>query len=143
MENEKEILDNYLTEKKLRKGKQREKILKQFLKIEKHVAAEELYDHIKKKNHEIGYATVQRSLKLFANCGIAREVKLGDRKTHYEHKYAHKHHDHLVCTNCGKAIEFLNTTIENLQDKIVKKYHFLPETHRLEIYGICDKCRRD
>ncbi|MFC1522292.1 Fur family transcriptional regulator [Elusimicrobiota bacterium] len=141
MNKETDILNQYLLKQNLRHSSQRETILRVFLSIEKHVTAEKLYDALKSKHPGIGIATVHRNLKLFSQCGLAREVRLGDKKTYYEHSCDHTHHDHLICTKCNNTIEFLDPTIEKLQEQAAKKYGFRIEKHSLEIYGICKKCK--
>ncbi len=121
---------------------QRDIILDSFLSSDRHQTIEELYLNLRAKNPKIGYATVYRTLKLFAEAGIAKEIHFGDGQTRYEHVAEGEHHDHLVCTRCGAIVEFENETIEKLQDDVAKDHGFLIETHKLELYGICAKCRK-
>lgn len=141
MTKEFEILNEFLIEKNLRPSHQREMVLREFLSIKGHITAEELYDQIKKRHPGIGSATVLRSLKLFSQCGLAREVRLGNKKTYYEHSYGREHHDHLICLKCGRMFEFLDHKIERLQENIARKFDFSNPTHTLIIHGFCSKCR--
>ncbi|MEE8359884.1 MAG: transcriptional repressor [Candidatus Omnitrophota bacterium] len=141
MPKEVEILTDFLKEKNLKLTSQRRTILEAFLKTEKHVSVDDLYDIIRKNSPDIGHATVFRTLRLFRNADIAKEVDLGDKRTRYEHKYGHNHHDHLICVQCGKFIEVLDEEIEKLQDKFCKRAGFLPQRHKMEIFGICRQCR--
>jgi len=135
------IFIEYLKKKDLKLTDQRKIILDVFLKTERHLAVEDLYNIAKKKDQSIGQATVFRTLKLLREAGIAKEVNLGDGKTRYEHKYGHQHHDHLVCLECGRFIEAVDSKIEKLQDELCKSQDFKPERHKMEIFGICKKCR--
>jgi len=137
----KDIFITYIREKGLRNTRQREVILDAFLSADKHITVEELFNMIKKKNPEIGYATVHRNLGLFGECGLADEIKIGKQKTRYEQKIGQEHHDHLVCLKCGRFIEVRDERIEKLQDKLAEANDFLPQKHKLEIYGLCKKCR--
>ncbi len=137
----KRIFREFITTKGLKTTRQRDVILDAFLSSDRHISIEELYLKLRAKHPRIGYATVYRTLKLFAESGIAREIQFGDGQTRYEHVAAGEHHDHLVCTRCGTIIEFENETIEKLQDDVAEGYGFLIETHKLELYGICAKCR--
>jgi Fur family ferric uptake transcriptional regulator len=112
-----------------------------FLASDSHLSTEELYLKVRAKNPAIGYATVYRTLKLFAEAGIAREIHFGDGQSRYEHIAEGEHHDHLVCTRCGSVQEFENETIEKLQQEIAAQFGFLVETHKMELYGICSKCK--
>lgn len=137
----KEIFRSYLSEKGLRNTRQREVILDAFLAADKHITVEELFNAIKKKNPEIGYATVHRNVSLFCECGLADEMKIGTQKARYEPKFGHEHHDHLICVKCGRIIEVNDSKIEKLQDKLAEANDFTPVKHRLEIYGICKQCK--
>jgi Fur family ferric uptake transcriptional regulator len=61
-------------------------------------------------------------------------------KTSYENIFNKKHHDHLVCINCGKIIEFYNEKIEKLQEEVCEQHNFVPTEHRLGIKGYCEDC---
>jgi len=136
-----DIFVKYIKEKGLRNTKQRELILDSFLHANKHITVEELFDTVKKSNPDIGYATVHRNLKLMCECGIADEIKIGTSKAKFEPKLGHEHHDHLICMKCGRFIEVHDTRIEKLQDKLAEANDFIPQRHKLEIYGLCKKCR--
>ena len=131
----------FIAQKGLKSTRQRDVILDSFLSSDKHISIEELYLKLRSKNPGIGYATVYRTLKLFAESGIAREIQFGDGQTRYEHANEGEHHDHLVCTRCGTIIEFENETIEKLQQDIAGSHGFIIENHKLELYGVCAKCK--
>ncbi|NIQ97041.1 MAG: transcriptional repressor [Desulfuromonadales bacterium] len=129
-----------MARKGLKSTQQREVILDYFLRSGSHLSTEELYLKIRKKHPNIGYATVYRTLKLFAESGIAEELNFGDGQTRYEAVGNEEHHDHLVCTECGKILEFENEEIEHLQEKVAKQHGFKIKNHRLELYGLCAAC---
>ena len=131
----------FIAQKGLKSTRQRDIILDSFLSSDRHISIEELYLKLRSKHPNIGYATVYRTLKLFAESGIAREIQFGDGQTRYEHANEGEHHDPLVCTRCGTIIEFENETIEKLQQEVADSHGFLIENHKLELYGICAKCK--
>ena len=137
-----DIFIAFLRGKNLPFTKQREEILLCFLRTDKHLSVEELYSLASKKDPKLGQTTVFRTLKLLCEADIAREVDFGDRIKRYEVKYGHEHHDHLVCTKCGKFIEAVDDRIEELQEKLCKKFGFTSKSHRLEIFGVCKKCKK-
>lgn len=141
-DHEYQILMNYLKEKNLKITGQRKLILDAFLNNESHISAEELYDQIKRENPGIGLATIYRTLKLFAECGLASEVHFSDGLTRYEHRFGHEHHDHLICLNCGKYIEVVDPAIEELQNRLAQMNEFQVLRHRMELYGICRNCKQ-
>ncbi|MHB1546547.1 MAG: Fur family transcriptional regulator [bacterium] len=136
----KETFVRYIEEKGMRHTKQREAIVDAFFSAGRHITAEELFNAVKGKNPEIGYATVQRNLNLLCESGLTEEIKIGKQKTRYEQKYGSRHHDHLICIKCGRLIEVNDEKIEKLQDKLAKANNFIPIKHKLEIYGICSAC---
>lgn len=135
-----QIFLNFAAAKGLKSTRQREIILDCFLATNEHLSTEELYLKLKELNSGIGFATVYRTLKLFAESGIAREIHFGDGQTRYEHLHAGEHHDHLVCTRCGSIVEFEEETIENLQKAVARKHGFTILNHKLELYGVCALC---
>jgi len=137
----KNAFNRFAAGKGLRSTRQRDIILDFFLATHQHISVEELYLKIKAVHPGIGNATVYRTLKLFVEAGLAREVLLHDGQTRYEHVVEGEHHDHLVCTSCNAVIEFENETIEKLQDDIATRHGFFIKNHKLEIYGICAQCR--
>ncbi len=140
-EEAKNIFTDYLKKKELRNTWQRLNILDTFLSSGRHITADELYNAVKRKHKDIGFATVYRNLKLMSECGLADEIKIGNKKTRYEQKYGHKHHDHLICLKCGRFTEVHDDKIERLQDKLAEANDFIPQRHKLEIYGLCGKCK--
>ncbi|BDV42375.1 transcriptional repressor [Geotalea uraniireducens] len=138
----KKIFADFIADRGLKTTRQRDIILDAFLASDRHLSIEDLYLKLRTSHPNIGYATVYRTLKLFAESGIAREIQFGDGQTRYEHVEQGEHHDHLVCTGCGAIIEFENEAIEKLQDKVAASHDFLIQYHKLELYGLCPKCRK-
>lgn len=142
MKSAKTVLRQYLKSKGLLHSKQREQVLDIFLKTEKHPTIGDLYELVRKKNPKIGLATVYRAMRVICAAGLAREADFGDGVRRFEHEYQHQHHDHLVCLKCGKITEVMSPEIEKLQERLAKKYSFTPLRHRMQIFGICGKCKR-
>jgi Fur family ferric uptake transcriptional regulator len=136
---EQRALASYLEENSLKHTKQREAILEIFVNLEGHITSEDLFSRVRAVHPNIGYTTVYRTMKLLCDAGLASERHFDDGITRYE--IAHEHHDHLVCTRCGKIIEFECAMIEHTQDEIAARYGFRVLRHRHELYGHCDKCQ--
>jgi Fur family ferric uptake transcriptional regulator len=134
-------LASYLEEHSLKTTKQREAILDVFLQATGHVTGDDLFKRVRDQHPNIGYTTVYRTMKLLCDAGLAAERHFDDGITRYE--VAHEHHDHLVCTRCGKIIEFGSRTIEDTQNQIADRHGFLILRHRHELYGHCKDCRED
>ena len=135
------VFHEHIKKAGLKRTAQRDLILRVFLDTEEHVSAEDLYELVKAEDPTIGFTTVYRTLKLLGECGLARNVQFYDGRMLYEHDFKHQHHDHLICTSCGRLIEFYSEIIENMQDEIAARHHFHPVTHSLRIFGLCADCQ--
>lgn len=136
---EREALARYLDDRSLKRTRQREAILEVFLDVIGHISSEDLYQRVREKYPGIGYTTVYRTMKIFCEAGLAVERAFEDGVTRYE--IPHEHHDHLVCTRCGRIVEFECRMIESAQDQIALEYGFRLLRHRHELYGHCPDCR--
>ena len=140
--NEKEIFRDFIRSTGFRETAQRNMILDRFLKTEGHVSVADLHRILNRRGRKVGYATVHRTMKLIAECDLAREVMFDDGVVRFEHVYGHKHHHHLFCTRCKKVIEFSSKTIDEGEKAILKRYGFKMESHRYEIFGLCKNCQK-
>src|SRR5438128_1622538 len=139
---EQEVLLKHIQKRGLKRTAQRDLILDIFLRTEAHLSSEDLYRLVQKDDPSIGQTTVYRTLKLLTEAGLAREVRFGDGRTHYEHNYKHQHHDHMICSECGRIIEFFSAELEAIQDAMAAKHRFEVTQHLLRIIGVCAECRR-
>jgi Fur family ferric uptake transcriptional regulator len=142
MSEEQEVFLRHIQKKGLKRTAQRDLILDVFLRSEEHLSNEDLYRLVKLEDPGVGQTTVYRTLKLLTEAGLAREVRFGDGRTHYEHQYKHQHHDHMICSECGKIIEFFSAELEAIQDSMAAKHRFEITQHLLRIIGVCAECRR-
>ncbi|MGQ3686016.1 MAG: Fur family transcriptional regulator [Candidatus Loosdrechtia sp.] len=140
LESEEEIFKKYLALRKLKFTPERQAILNRVFANHKHFEVDELLVDLRNNDMRISKATIYRTLALLVKSGLLREVIFGERHAHYEHIYGHEHHDHLVCNSCGKIIEFSEPRIEKLQNEVCKNKKFKPESHRLQIQGLCEDC---
>jgi Fur family ferric uptake transcriptional regulator len=134
------VLEAYMNKKGLRSTEQRRLIVDQFFLAPAHVTIEELLAQVRAIDHRIGYATVYRTLKLLAECGVALERRFGDGVSRYEIANDEEHHDHLICIECGSIEEFEEPAIERLQEDIAARYRFTVKSHKHELYGVCAAC---
>ncbi len=138
---ERELFAQHLSQKGLRLTRQRRLILEAFLGGRGHLSSEELYQRVRRKDPSIGRATVYRTLKLLTSSGLAREVDFGEGLSRYEHLWGHAHHDHLICTSCGRTLEVMDTEIERLQERLAQRHGFSLTGHKMDLYGLCPRCR--
>ena len=131
-----------ISEEGLKATKQREEILNIFLNSSGHKSLAQIYAQVAKTNPKIGYVTVYRTLKLLTQLGLATRRKFEDGETRYEPASEGSHHDHLICLDCGKILEFEDPTLEALQKGIAQRYRFKISLHLMELYGLFGKCRQ-
>lgn len=132
-----EGLDQYLDKTGLKQTQQRKIIVQAFLEINSHVDADELHRRVVAEGHEIGLATIYRTLNLLTEAGLVEQKSFQDGRSVFEVAHPGSHHDHLICTECGHVIEFEDEEIESLQETIAKKYGIELKSHRLDLYGRC------
>ena len=141
MLNEFHIFKDFLHHLNLRWTPQRKLILEVFLQLEGHIPIEDLHKRIHQQDPTIGIATLYRTMKLLVDAGLA-DIHTFNDKTTYERLYQVKHHDHLICTNCGKMVEFEHPLIEKYQLDICERHDFTLKSHRMELFGICRECQK-
>ena len=105
-----------------------------------HIDAEALLGSLRERGVAISRASVYRNLDLLVDCGLVRKHRLGRRRFLYEHVHEGQHHDHLVCSECGRVVEFVSPGIAALQAEICRAHGFVPERHTLQITGLCRSC---
>ena len=119
---------------------QRVAVLEEVLKDQGHRECEDIYLALKMSERHVSRATVYRTMDILVKNGYARKMEIGDGRARYESKLGIPHHDHLVCTFCGNIVEFVDQTVEDIQNKIAKHYHFELQRHVHQLFGICKKC---
>ena len=135
-----EQFKTWISNGRLKATRQREEIFHIFLDSPGHKSLSQIYALVSKAHPKIGYTTVYRTLKLLTRLGLAEERKFADGETRYEPRVGGEHHDHLICLQCGKIVEFENQTLEALQQEIADRYRFRIYHHRMELYGKCSQC---
>lgn len=136
-----ESFKKILKESGLKYTRQREIVLNILYHSDTHFTPESLYMEIKRKepNLNVGIATVYRTLNLLEDSQMVTSLSFGAAGKKFE--LANKpHHDHLICKNCGKIVEFENSIVERQQALIAKEHKFKLTGHLMQLYGICDAC---
>lgn len=134
-------LASYMDKKGLRSTAQRRLVTDVFFESEGHLSIEDLLGMVRAEDSKVGYATVYRTLKLLKECGLAYERHFGDGVSRYEVARDDEHHDHLICMECDRIVEFEDDRIEQLQEDLAKEHGFVLKRHKHELYGICPDCR--
>jgi Fur family ferric uptake transcriptional regulator len=138
-----DVLRTYMAKHGLKASRQRETIVDVFLETQGHLRVDELLARVRAVDPRVSQATVYRTMKLLTDCGLAESRNFGDGQTRYERRDRGRgHHDHLICTECGAIVEFVDDGIERLQDKVAREYGFKVTEHKMELYGVCKSWQR-
>jgi len=130
-----------LRERGLRITAERRRILDHAFRHFWHFDAEELLASLRRDGTPVSRATVFRTLGRLVEAGVLRRHPLSDGRAFYEPALGREHHEHLICVECGKILEFVQDEIERLQDEVCREHRFQPLRHTLQIYGTCEACR--
>ena len=136
-----QILKETLQKEGLRYTKQRQEIWDELRSSDKHRDTEEICLTLRKRGLNISRATVYRTIEMLVKINLIDKLEFGDGRARYEYNDNFLHHDHLVCTNCGKIIEFHNESIEKLQHRIAEQNNFKLSYHRHQLFGVCKDCQ--
>jgi Fur family ferric uptake transcriptional regulator len=131
----------YIHDRGLKQSRQRERIAQTFFAMGGHVTVDQLVARVRIEDPRVSVATVYRTMKLLAECGLAVARQFDEGQARYEAAAGREHHDHLICTACGDIVEFANARIESLQELVARRHGFEVQSHRLELYGRCARCR--
>ena len=137
---EKSEFHRFLEWKNLKRTRQREAVANEIFRGRGHFEPEEIVQRLKKSRTRVSRATVYRTLELLRECQLVEKLDFGEAAPLYEHVQLGEHHDHLICTRCGKVIEFHNADLEALQSRICARYGFRDTHHSLRIFGECREC---
>lgn len=118
---------------------QREVVLAVVREREDHPTANEVFAAARKRQPAISHATVYNSLRYLREMGLVREISFGNSASRYDG--ITERHDHAICTNCGKLVDFDLTEAADLMRAAARKSHFKPETVYLTLMGLCPDCR--
>ncbi len=135
-------LSAYMERKGLRSTSQRRLVSDVFFRAAGHHSLDEVLAMARAEDPRVGYATVYRTMKLLVECGLANERQFGDAVTRFEIAHHDSHHDHLICLECKRIVEFEDSEVEAHQEALAQRYGFSLVSHKHELYGLCAECQR-
>ncbi len=137
-----ERLNEFIQRKGLRRTGQRDTIAKAAFSKDEHFTADELFDRARKLDAETSRATVYRTLGLLVEAGLLREIDLGENQTTYDPNFLDKpSHNHLLCIDCGRVVEFEDTHLDLLNDCVTRRLGFKPVRQSIKIEANCEQLR--
>ncbi|MEQ1693198.1 MAG: transcriptional repressor, partial [Gemmatimonas sp.] len=107
------------------------------LGTEKHLSAEEVAQTLRARGSGAGTATVYRTLEVLVRSGLVVERDFGEGFKRFEASRGIPHHEHLLCTACGRVTEFRDERLERMTTLLAEAHDFSRQRHRLVIYGLC------
>lgn len=135
----KNIFTSYLEKKELRKTNERYAILEEIYAYPGHFDVEGLFEKMKDQDIRVSRATVYNTLDLLVECGLVSKHQFGQAQAQYEKAFGNRQHDHLICTDCQKVIEFCDPRIHNIQKSVEELLQFKILNHSLLLYATCNR----
>ena len=139
MKNEKaaEIFRIFLKQGKNRITPERFEVLDATLEYDGHFGADELFIQLKNLKSKVSRATVYNTLELLAQCDLLSKRNFGDNLTRYESNFKKLTHDHLICVDCGKIVEFSEPRLGNIPLEISERLGFDFDSYSFNIFARC------
>ena len=128
------VISDIFKKEGLRLTDQRKAVWDEVKSSSDHLDADDIYISIKNKGLNVSRATVYRAIDVLLKHNLLRKMDMGDGRNRYELKNEDDHHDHMICIETGKIIEFFDNDLELLQDKIAKKYGYEVVRHIHQLF---------
>ena len=134
---EAEILKEFLKKGKNRITPERFEVMDSALDYEGHFGADDLYVIMKNNKSRVSRATVYKTLELLVQCNLLSKRNFGDNMTRYESSFKRQSHDHLICMDCGRIVEFTSSALENIPKDLTQTLGFNFENYSFNIFARC------
>lgn len=135
-------MDEFIQKKGLRQTPQRDEIVETIFATDEHFTPDDLFDRLRLAGSRASRATVYRTLSLLDEADLIQEIDLGDGQTTYDPNFHDRPtHNHLVCVDCGKVVEFEDDHLDLLNDCVTRRLGFKPVRQSLRIEAACERLR--
>ena len=142
IEEVKNIFSAHMEQNGLRKTPERFAILEEIYRRNDHFDAETLYNEMLRQQYRVSRATVYNTLDLLVSCDLVTRHQFGKNQAQYERSYGYSQHDHIICVDCRKVVEFCDPRIQQIQTMMGDLLNFKITHHSLQMYGICGNCQK-
>lgn len=139
---EESTFERFVRDRGLRMTAARRAVLEEIFSHHEHVDADHLHAAMRRRGLRVSRATVYRNLDLLTACGLVRKYRLDRHRVLYEHIHAGMEHDHMVCRECGRVVEFVNREMRSRQEEICRAHGFDPRDLSLQVVGCCLTCKK-
>ncbi len=130
----------FLRDNGLKFTHEREQILGSLLELDQHVDADELLVRMRRSGSKVSRATIYRTLDLLVQAGLARKVRLGGEHHHFEHIFGRRQHEHMICVQCGRIIEWYDPALARVIDDNLREQGFVASRWSVQVIGRCSDC---
>ena len=133
----KKIFSEYLQKHSHRKTSERFDILEEIYSISSHFDVESLFRIMKSKKYHVSRATIYNTIELLLDSGLITKHQFGKNLAEYEKSFEYKQHDHLICEDCSRVVEFCDPRIQQIQTMMGDLLNFSISHHSLNLFGKC------
>ena len=136
-------LESFLEKRGLRRTIQRQAIIEAAFSTDRHFSVEELLAMAKRRETTVSRATVYRTLPLLCASGLLKELDLGKDYKHYDPNYSKSpDHNHIICDDCDKIVEFTSDEMHELEGKISRQFGFQLASQKVQLRGSCEQLKQ-
>ena len=121
--------------------RQRRAVLEVIVLSQDHMTPAEIHKKVQEADPTIGLVTVYRTLEMLAGAGLICRVHTDQTSRSYLLRRPDEHHHHLICSDCGRVVDFTDCNLHGLEEKLSRETGFTTEGHILEFFGCCPVCQ--